>query len=76
MGDGEGGDVDVFVLGFGRVQEDGGDGFADGGEGGGGPFVGAAVADGGGLGLEVEFEEAGLEAPEWEGLVCWSRHER
>lgn len=49
--DGKGGNVDVFVLRFGRVQEDGDDGFADGGEGGGGPLVVAVVGDGGGMRL-------------------------
>lgn len=69
LGEREGGDVDVFVLGFGRVQEDGGDGFANGGERGGGPLLVAVVGDGGGVGFQVEAEEVGLEAPGWLRLV-------
>ena len=54
LGDGEGGDEDVLVAGFGRVVQDGGDGAADGGEGGGAPLCVAGVEDGGVVGGEVE----------------------
>jgi len=63
LGGGEGGYVDVFILCLVWVAENGGDGAADGGYGGGAPFVVAGVEDGGGVVVEVKAEETNLETP-------------
>ncbi len=76
LGDVEGIDSHVAILGLGvrvGVGEDGGDGLADGGSQGEVRGHFALVVEGGFVGLEVEAGEAGLEAPVEEHAVDHAR---